>query len=71
MYETGEILLDLVYNKFWTHNESAQTNNDGQAIINGFYGDYDVTVTTPDGKTQKVMAAFHSGYENELEIILK
>ncbi len=64
-----KVWQDLVYNKWWTDNEVATSGNDGMATIRGYYGDYDVTVEK-DGKTKTVMAAFHTGYENVLEIVL-
>lgn len=60
---------DLVYNKWWTKDAKATTNSNGEGTVRGYYGDYDVTVTA--GGTEKtVMAAFHKGYENVLEIII-
>lgn len=62
---------DLLYNKWWTRDATATTDQNGVAAVNGFYGDYDVTVKV-DGKTVKtVMAAFHKGYENELVITVR
>ncbi len=64
-----QIWQDLVYNKWWTDNAEVQSDKDGIATVNGYYGDYDITVEK-DGKTKSVMAAFHKGYENILEITL-
>jgi len=61
--------LDLYYNKCFTHDAKVKTDAKGEGTINGFYGNYDVTVTH-NGKTKTVMAAFHKGYENVLEITL-
>ncbi len=61
---------DLIYNKWWTKDAKATTGADGKATVRGFYGDYDVTVTA-NGKTKTVMAAYHKGYNNTLEIVME
>ena len=65
----GKVFQDLVYNKWWTRDAKANTNAEGKAVINGYYGDYDVTVTH-NGKTETKMVSFHKGYDNVLEITL-
>ena len=67
--KAGEQVMDLFYNKCFTHDAKVKTDANGEGAINGFYGNYDVTVTH-NGKTKTVMAAFHKGYENVLEITL-
>ena len=47
----------------------ATTDAAGKATINGYFGDYDVTVTA-NGTTYTDMVAFYKGYENVLEITL-
>jgi len=66
----GEIYQDLVYNKWWTRDAKAKTNADGNAVINGYYGDYDVTVTA-NGKATTKMVSFHKGYDNILEVVVE
>jgi len=66
----GEQYIDLVYNKWWTRDAKASTDAEGKATINGFYGDYDVTVKVGD-KVKTEMVAFHKGYENILEIVIE
>ena len=62
--------IDLVYNKWWTRNETTVTDAKGEGAVRGFYGDYDITVKV-DGQIVKTdMAAFHKGYENVLTITL-
>ncbi|MBE7047459.1 MAG: hypothetical protein E7396_08645 [Ruminococcaceae bacterium] len=68
--KAGKVYIDLVYNKWWTKDAKAITDKDGKATINGFYGDYDVTVTV-NGKTVTDMVAFHKGYDNVLEITIE
>ncbi len=65
----GEQLIDLVYNKFWTHDTTVKTNSEGTASIRGFYGDYDVTVTH-NGNTKTLSCSYHKGYDNVLEFII-
>ncbi len=66
----GKVYQDLVYNKWWTKDAKANTNAEGKAVINGFYGDYDVTVNAK-GKTVTKMVSFHKGYDNILEITVE
>ena len=61
---------DLLYNKWWTRDAKTTTDKNGVGTVNGFYGDYDVTVKA-NGKTKNVMAAFHKGYENVLTVVIK
>ncbi len=63
----GEMMIDIMYNKMYTHDAKAITDANGEAKIRGFYGNYDVTVNA-NGKSKKLMAAFHKGYENLLEV---
>ena len=60
---------DLVYNKWWTQ-ESGTTSSDGSFSTRGFYGDYDITVTTADGKTKKVSVPCRKGSDNTITITL-
>ena len=66
----GQQFVDLVYNKWWTRDAKATTGADGKATVRGFYGDYDITVNA-NGKTKTVMAAYHKGYDNVLEITVE
>ena len=68
--ESGKVYQDLVYNKWWTRGAKATTDKDGKASVNGFYGDYDVTVNV-NGKTVTKAVAFHKGYANVLEITVE
>ncbi len=67
--KAGEQLIDLMYNKFWTHDTTVKTNSDGVASIRGFYGDYDVTVTH-NGVSKTLSCAYHNGYDNVLEFVI-
>lgn len=46
----GEVWVDLTTRQWWT-DADLTTGADGAAAVRGFLGDYEVTVTTPDGKT--------------------
>ena len=66
--KSGIIYEDLVYNKWWTKNESDTTDKNGKASVRGFYGDYDITVSV-DGKSKTFTVPFHKGYKNEVNIV--
>lgn len=61
---------DLIYNKWWTRDAEAVTDASGRAVIRGFYGDYDVTVSYGT-RSQALSAAFHKGYENVLPVTME
>lgn len=65
-----EEFADLMYNKFWTKCITVNTDKDGVAVFNGFFGDYDIKVTA-EGKELKVTKAFSMGCENVLEIVVE
>lgn len=65
-----EEFADLMYNKFWTKGVSVNTDAEGTAVFNGFFGDYDIKVTA-NGKEMKVTKAFSMGCENILEIVVE
>lgn len=66
--ESGQVYEDLVYNKWWTEEET-RTDDNGEASVRGFYGNYDITVEY-EGKTHTVCADFYKGEENILKIVL-
>lgn len=65
--EAGKQYQDLVYNKWWTKDEIAYTNENGEATIRGYYGNYDVTVSTYDDE-KTVEAVFFDNTDNTIEI---
>ena len=65
----GVIWQDLIYNKWWTR-ESLKSDENGKVSLRGFYGDYDVTVTTADGKTKTVSIPLHKGEESNFIIVI-
>ena len=44
------IMLDRLINQTWKTNATVQTNNQGTAAFRGFYGEYEISLNTPDGK---------------------
>ena len=67
--ESGKQYIDLVYNKWWTQ-ENDTTGYDGTCIINGYYGDYDITVMA-NGKTKTVQARFYKDNDNSITVVLE
>ena len=65
----GKVWQDLFYNKWWTR-ESLTTDENGKISLRGFYGDYDVTVTTADRKTKTVSIPLHKDGESNFVIIM-
>ena len=61
--------VDLVYNKWWTRDETAKTNCSGRCKVNGFYGDYDITVSY-EGKTKTVSVPFYKNNGREAVVTL-
>ena len=67
--ESGRQYIDLVYNKWWTR-ENGYTDADGKYSIRGYYGDYDISVVTPDGKIKTVEAQCYKNRENTIIITM-
>jgi endo-1,4-beta-xylanase len=44
-------MLDKLINQTWRTNVSTQTDNQGTIFFRGFFGEYEITLNTPDGKT--------------------
>jgi endo-1,4-beta-xylanase len=44
------IMLDKLINQTWKTNATVQTDNGGTAAFRGFFGEYEITIATPDGK---------------------
>jgi len=45
-------MLDNLINKTWKTNISVRTNSDGTTSFRGFFGEYEISLTTTDGKTR-------------------
>ncbi len=57
---SGKVYRDLVFRQWWT-DEQTKTAAGGVATVTGFYGDYEVTVTTKNGATRSVPARLEKG----------
>jgi hypothetical protein len=66
--ESGKQYIDLVYNKWWTQ-ESGSSNTDGVFKFDGYFGDYDISITV-NGKTQSVQAKFYKDSSNTITVQL-
>jgi len=62
-------LIDIIYNKMWTHSTDLKSDTTGTAKFRGYYGDYDVKVSA-NGITKTVMVPFHKGFENVVTIVM-
>lgn len=60
-------LDDLINNK-WKTNFESYTDTNGEVRFRGFYGDYEVTVTTASGKTMKMTMHVAKDSNNVLRI---
>jgi len=66
--ESGLVYEDLVYNKWWT-DEETYTDKNGECSVRGFFGNYDIAVDY-NGKTKNVTADFYKNEENVIKIVL-
>ncbi len=66
---SGKVFQDLFYNKWWTR-ETGKTNENGEFITKGYYGDYTINVSA-NGKTVSVDKPCYKGNDNTITIILK
>lgn len=55
MKPNGEAFVELTHKRWWT-DEHGITDGRGAFSVRGFLGDYEISVTTPDGKKQAVQA---------------
>ena len=57
----GQAYMDLVFGAWWTE-ESGQSDRDGRLTTRGFWGEYALTVTLPDGRTvERTFVVDHAG----------
>lgn len=59
------IMLDKLINQTWTTNISSRTDNQGMISFRGFYGEYEITLTTPDGKVRVFPIHIRKDEENK------
>jgi GH35 family endo-1,4-beta-xylanase len=65
----GQVYQDLITKTWWT-NASGITDNKGSYKTRGFYGDYQVTVTSPKGGSKTVPAKLTKGANNVIVVTL-
>ncbi|MBE7046227.1 MAG: hypothetical protein E7396_02310 [Ruminococcaceae bacterium] len=65
----GDQLIDIIYNKMWTHSTDLKSDASGIATFKGYYGDYDVKVSAK-GITKTIMVPFHKGFENVVTVVM-
>ena len=63
-------LDDLINNKWKTRFES-RTDSNGQVRFHGFHGDYEVTVTAPDGRMTTAKTHLSRGSDAHVEITME
>jgi GH35 family endo-1,4-beta-xylanase len=64
-----ERMLGLIKGEWWTKVDG-KTNNDGVWQARVFYGDYELTVRTPDGRVSKQRLSIRSGKDNKFKVTL-
>lgn len=65
----GTAWRKLVYETFWT-DETLMSDEAGTASLRGFYGDYDITITPPEGAVKRVATRLEDGAENIVRVTL-
>jgi GH35 family endo-1,4-beta-xylanase len=64
------IMLDKLINHTWKTNTAAQTDTDGRVGFRGFFGEYEISLTTPDGKTRFYKVHVAKNEENRWVFII-
>lgn len=64
------IMLDKLINQTWKTNISEQTDSQGSISFRGFYGEYEISLTTPDGKTRFYKIHVNKNEENKWVYII-
>ncbi|MBE7038443.1 MAG: hypothetical protein E7404_06045 [Ruminococcaceae bacterium] len=65
---SGEQMIDLIYNKWWTNNRG-KTAYDGRYISRGFYGDYTITVSK-NGVSNQEKVTVKPNSDNKFTIVI-
>lgn len=63
------VLKELIH-KTWRTDAALETGAGSEGTFKGFYGDYEVTATTPDGRTQKTTVHLLKNGADSAKIIL-
>ena len=64
-----ERMLGLIKGEWWTK-ASGRTDSKGEWRTRAFYGDYDLTIRTPDGRVSKQKLSVRRGADNSFKIRL-
>jgi GH35 family endo-1,4-beta-xylanase len=59
------IMLDKLINQTWRTNSTLQTDNQGTIAYRGFYGNYEITLHTPDGRIRVFPVHVSKNEENK------
>jgi GH35 family endo-1,4-beta-xylanase len=59
------IMLDKLINQTWRTNSTLQTDNQGTIAYRGFYGEYEITLHTPDGRIKVFPVHVSKNEENK------
>jgi hypothetical protein len=57
-------MLDRLINQTWKTNTTIRTDNQGSAAFRGFFGEYEISLSTPDGKTHFLKVHVTKNEEN-------
>lgn len=63
-------LRDLIQHQ-WKTSLDVQTDEKGRATFRGFCGTYDVTIKTPDGRTQTSKVIVQKGHDNQYNLTVE
>lgn len=58
-------MLDRLINKTWKTNITSRTDSQGTSAFRGFFGGYEISLTTPDGKTSYYKVHLSKNEENK------
>jgi endo-1,4-beta-xylanase len=64
------IMLDKLINQTWKTNASIQTDNQGTISFRGFFGEYEITLNTSDGKIRVFTVHVSKNEENKRVFII-
>jgi endo-1,4-beta-xylanase len=64
------IMLDKLINQTWKTNTFTLTDNQGIVSFRGFFGKYEITLNTPDGKTRMFPVHVRKDEENRWSFII-
>lgn len=63
-------MLRKLFQETWTTDTSVETDADGRATFRGFYGDYEATVTMPDGSVKTEVFRFDADTYRHFDFVI-